>query len=64
MKKEDTTESNSVKDAEDVTESNSVKDAEDVTKSNFVEDAAEEEKNEKLSFEEARKRYTDYKEES
>ena len=64
VKKEDTTESNSVKDAEDVTESNSVKDAEDVTESNFVEDAAEEEKNEKLSFEEARKRYTDYKEES
>ena len=49
---------------EDTTESNSVKDAEDVTESNFVEDAAEEEKNEKLSFEEARKRYTDYKEES
>ena len=49
---------------EDVTESNSVKDAEDVAESNSVKDAAEEEKNEKLSFEEARKRYTDYKEES
>jgi len=37
---------------------------EDTTESNSVEDAAEEEKSEKLSFEEARKRYTDYKEES